>query len=151
MDNYTFENSLRYPFQQEPIEKDVKHDVKDRVKQISKSNRYIYSFFEKHFKFIPQNYIKYFIMLFLHTLAIIIFTIIYYLMMFDFDKYYFIPDGFKREHFYEHPLLVSFFMSIQFQTTTAYVDLKLKSFFARAIVNLQVIMTFVITFLILFE
>lgn len=151
MNNYVFENSdINYSIKKQ-IVNDSENEIKDGVKKLSNTNRYIYDFFEKNFNFIPKNYIKYFIMLFLHTLAIIIFTVIYYLMMFDFDKYYFIPDGYKRENFLSHPFWVAFFMSIQFQTTTAYVDIKLKNIIARAIVNLQVIMTFIITFLILFE
>lgn len=147
MNNYSTKNSTDFPFFQEKVNNKIHYDVDD-VKQ---KNKYVFNFFKKYLYFLPDNYIKYAMMLILHLTSIMIFTLIYYLMMLDFNNYYFIPEGFAIEHFKNNLLLISFFMSIQFQTTTAYVDLKLKSIIARAFVNLQVILTFVITFIILLE
>jgi hypothetical protein len=41
------------------------------------------------------------------------------------------------------------FMSIQFETTTVYVDLKGKNYLSRAVMTLKTVMTFMITFLFL--
>lgn len=127
----------------------ISQDVE--IKNVEKSNQKVLNYFREKFNFIPEKYIKYFVMLGLHLISIIFFMIIYYLMMFDFDRYYFIPERFGDEHFKSFPLLIALFMSINFQTTTAYVDLKLKSLITRSVVMLQLCTTFVITFLILFE
>ncbi len=127
----------------------ISQDVE--IKNVEKSNQKVLNYFREKFNFIPEKYIKYFVMLGLHLISITFFMIIYYLMMFDFDRYYFIPEGFGDEHFKSFPLLIALFMSINFQTTTAYVDLKLKSLITRSVVMLQLCTTFVITFLILFE
>lgn len=121
------------------------------IKNVEKTNQKVLNYFREKFSFIPEKYIKYFVMLGLHLISIVFFMIIYYLMMLDFDRYYFIPQGFEDAHFKSFPLLIALFMSINFQTTTAYVDLKLNSLISRSIVMLQLCTTFVITFLILFE
>lgn len=126
--------------------------IKEQVKDISSGNKVIIGAFKKYLYFIPEKYMKYFVMILLHTISIIIFMLIYYSMMvIDFNKYYFIPEGFSPGHFTEHKLLIALFMSINFQTTTAYVDLKVKDIMARAFIMTQLCSTFLITFLILFE
>ena len=70
----------------------ISQDVE--IKKVEKSNQKVLNYFREKFNFIPEKYIKYFVMLGLHLTSIIFFMIIYYLMMFDFDRYYFIPEGF---------------------------------------------------------
>jgi hypothetical protein len=67
-------------------------------------------------------------------------------MMLDFDTYYFVPAQYSRSHFTDHKLLIALFMSINFQTTTAYVDLKCKSIISRSVVMLQLVTTLLIAF-----
>ena len=84
--------------------------------------------------------------------AIIFFTTIYYIFMLDFDRFYTVPNdliNFKKTHYLDHKLLIALFMSINFQTTTAYVDLKCKSVWTRLVITLQLVSTIVITFLFL--
>ena len=84
--------------------------------------------------------------------SVIFFATIYYIFMFDFDKYYIVPADLikvRKEHYLNHKLLIALFMSINFQTTTAYVDIKLKSIWSRLVVTLQLVSTIVITFLFL--
>lgn len=137
------------------IKKNIEHNFRSDSKQIYKSlsfdNKMLVNFFHKTFPRIPEKYLKYFVMLFLHISSILLFALIYYLMMFDFDTYYFIPKEFEPEHFKSNPFIIALFMSINFQTTTAYVDLKMRSIIARCFVMLQICMTFIITFLVLFE
>ena len=70
--------------------------------------------------------------------------------MIDFDKNFLIPADFDRDHFLKHKGMIALFMSINFQSTVAYVDLKCKSFLARFMIVLQIIATFAITFLFFF-
>ena len=67
--------------------------------------------------------------------------------MIDFYTHFFIPSDFKQEHFTNHKSMIALFMSINFQSTVAYVDLKCKSFLSRFIITLQIISTFAIAFL----
>lgn len=134
-----------YNINNENINEDVE------IKNVKKTNQKVLNYFREKFTFIPEKYLKYFVMLGLHLISIIFFMIVYYLMMLDFNRFYFIPEGFGEEHFKSYPLLIALFMSINFQTTTAYVDIKLKSLITRSFVMMQLCMTFIITFLILFE
>jgi|LauGreDrversion4_2_1035121.scaffolds.fasta_scaffold573690_2 hypothetical protein len=133
------------------IEYNFQSDSKQIYNSISLDNKMLINFFHKMFPRIQEKYLKYFVMLFLHISSIILFALIYYLMMLDFDTYYFIPKDFEPEHFKRFPLIIALFMSINFQTTTAYVDLKMRSIIARCFVMLQLCMSFIITFLVLFE
>ena len=73
-------------------------------------------------------------------------ALIYYIMMLDFDTYYFVPAEYSRAHFFNNKALIALFMSINFQTTTAYVDIKCKNIVSRSFVILQLVTTFMIAF-----
>jgi hypothetical protein len=73
----------------------------------------------------------------------------YYTLLFDFDNNFFIQSGFPKGQFLNHLFAIAMFMSIQFETTTAYVDLKCKNFLSRTVLTVQTVMTFMITFLFL--
>jgi hypothetical protein len=99
------------------------------------------------FGFIPDAYIKYFNIFVVESITTLFFTFIYYyFMVLDFDKYYFVTGGYHKKHFSAHKFWTALFMSINFQTTTAYVDLKVKSFLLRFIINLQLVTTVAILF-----
>ena len=103
--------------------------------------------FGNMFGFIPDGYIKYFNIFVIETITTLFFTLIYYyFMVVDFDKYYFVTGGYHKKHFAAHKFWTALFMSINFQTTTAYVDLKVKSFLLRFIINLQLVVTIAILF-----
>lgn len=103
--------------------------------------------FGNFFGLVPDNYVKYFNLFALQMSSTLIFAIIYYILLMDFDNNFFIQTGFSRSQFLDHTLSIAMFMSINFQTTTAYVDLKCKSFLSRFIITLQIVSTFAITFL----
>ena len=113
---------------------------------IINDERYI---FGNLFGYIPKKYIKYFNLVSMHLIFIALFALIYYKLLLNFNTHFFIPSGFPKSHFLNHKLLIAWYMSINFQTTTAYVDLKCKSFLSRTIIILQLIETFMITFLFL--
>ena len=121
--------------------------INDTKKVIEETNAL--KLFIKNYFNVPEKYVKYVAMIICHLASIIIFMIIYYLMLLDFDTYYFIPDGFPPEHFKNNKLLIAIFMSINFETTTAYVDIKLKNIIGRSFVMAQLCMTFLITFFVL--
>ena len=99
------------------------------------------------FSFIPDGYIKYFNIFVVETVTTLFFALVYYyFMVVDFDKYYFVTGGYPKKHFAMHKFLTALYMSINFQTTTAYVDLKIKSYFIRSIVNIQLVLTVAILF-----
>jgi hypothetical protein len=98
------------------------------------------------FGFIPKKYVKYFNIIAIEVFATLVFTLIYYILLQDFDTYFFVPKEFAREHFINNKFIVALFMSINFQTTTAYVDLKCKSIKSRALIMLQLVTTCMIAF-----
>jgi len=108
--------------------------------------RYIFGNF---FGVVSDKYIKYFNLFALHLLCTVFFGLIYYALLLDFDHNFYIPVGFPKSQFLDNLFVIAIFLSIQFETTTAYVDLKCKSFFSRLIFNIQTITTFLITFLFL--
>ena len=105
--------------------------------------------FGNFFGVVPEAYVKYFNLFALQLTATLIFALIYYILFLNFDKNFFIQTGFSRSQFLNHKMWIALIMSINFQTTTAYVDLKCKNFLSRAIITLQIVSTFAITFLFL--
>lgn len=103
--------------------------------------------FGNFFGLVPDTYVKYFNLFALQISCTLIFAVIYYILFLDFDKNFFIQSGFSRSQFLNHKIWIALIMSINFQTTTAYVDLKCKNFLSRAIITLQIVSTFAITFL----
>jgi hypothetical protein len=103
--------------------------------------------FGNFFGLVPDTYVKYFNLFALQISSTLIFAIIYYILLVDFDNNFFIQSGFPRSQFVNHKMWIALIMSINFQTTTAYVDIKCKNFLSRAIITLQIVSTFAITFL----
>ena len=96
---------------------------------------------------VSDKYVKYFNLIILQILSIITYTLIYRFLMIDFDANYFIPKEFDQEDFINNKFLIALFMSINFQTTTAFVDLKCKGIISKSIIILQLLTTILITFL----
>lgn len=106
--------------------------------------------FGDFFGLVPKDFEKYFNLFAFQLTSVIIFAIIYRILMIDFYKHFFIPKEFDKDHFLTHKNWIALFMSINFQSTVAYVDLKCRSFLSRFIIILQIISTFAITFLFFF-
>ena len=106
--------------------------------------------FGDFFGLVPKDFEKYFNLFAFQLTCVIIFAIIYRILMINFYKHFFIPKEFDKDHFLTHKNWIALFMSINFQSTVAYVDLKCKSFLARFMIVLQIIATFAITFLFFF-
>ena len=103
--------------------------------------------FGNFFGLVPDRYVKYFNLFALQISSTLIFAIIYYILLVDFDNNFFIQSGFPKSQFVNHKMWIALIMSINFQTTTAYVDIKCKTFLSRAIITLQIVTTFAITFM----
>ena len=103
--------------------------------------------FGNFFGLVPDSYVKYFNLFALQLSSTLIFAIIYYILLVDFDDNFFIQSGFPKSQFVNHKMWIALIMSINFQTTTAYVDIKCKNFLSRAIITLQIVTTFAITFM----
>ena len=104
-------------------------------------------FFGNFFGLVPESYVKYFNLFALQLTCTLIFTCIYYLLLLDFDRNFFIQQGFPKKQFLNNKLGIALIMAINFQTTTAYVDLKCKNFLSRSLIALQIVCAFAITFL----
>jgi hypothetical protein len=107
----------------------------------------MYVFFGNFFGLVPDAYVKYFNLFALQITSTLIFTGIYFILLLDFDRNFFIQPGFPKKQFLNYKLWIALIMSINFQTTTAYVDLKCKNFLSRFIITLQIVCAFAITFL----
>ena len=117
----------------------IQSEKKENIKKETKDIRNL-------FGFIPDRYIKYFNISVIEIFTTLLFATIYYILLQDFDKHFFVPTGYSKEHFAKYKYLTALFMSINFQTTTAYVDVKCKSILVRGIVNLQLVTTVAILF-----
>ena len=103
--------------------------------------------FGNFFSLVPDAYVKYFNLFALQLTCTLIFAGIYYLLLLDFDRNFFIQPGFPKKQFLNYKWGIALIMSINFQTTTAYVDLKCKNFLSRSVFALQIVAAFAITFL----
>ena len=130
------------------IDENKKYNINNYVLGQSYINdeRFIFGDF---FGLVSEKYIKFFNLFAMHLVATIFFGLIYYSLLLDFDNNFFIPGGFPKSQFLNHLFSIAMFMSIQFETTTAYVDLKCKNYLSRAVMTLQTVMTLMITFLFL--
>lgn len=106
--------------------------------------------FGNFFGVVPKEFEKYFNLFAFQLTSVIVFAIFYRILMIDFYKNFIIPKDFDHTHFINHKGMIALFMSINFQSTVAYVDLKCKSFLTRLVIILQIITTFAITFLFFF-
>jgi hypothetical protein len=104
-------------------------------------------FFGNFFGLVPEAYVKYFNLFAIQICCTLVFAGIYYVLLCNFDKYFFIQEGFPKKQFLDNKLGIALIMSINFQTTTAYVDLKCKNFLSRSLFALQIVCAFAITFL----
>jgi hypothetical protein len=103
--------------------------------------------FGNFFGLVPEAYVKYFNLFAIQICCTLIFAGIYYALLCNFDKYFFIQEGFPKKQFLDNKLGIALIMSINFQTTTAYVDIKCKTFLARSLFSLQIVCAFAIAFL----
>ena len=103
--------------------------------------------FGDFFGLVPPTYVKYFNLFALQMTCTLIFAVIYYFLLRDFDNNFFIQPGFPKKQFLDYKWGIALIMSVNFQTTTAYVDLKCKNFLSRSIITLQIVCAFAITFL----
>ena len=103
------------------------------------------------FGIIPKSFVRFYNLFMYQIVFVIIFAIIYRILMIDFNTHFLIPSDFKDvEIFSKHKSMIALFMSVNFQSTVAYVDLKCKSFISRFIITLQIASTFAIAFLFIF-
>jgi hypothetical protein len=99
------------------------------------------------FGYIPKKYIKFFNVLILEVFTTLFFAFIYYILLVtNFDGHFFIPIGFDQEKLWQHKWFVAIYMSINFQSTTAYVDIKCKSLLVKSLILMQIIITVAIAF-----
>ena len=103
--------------------------------------------FGNFFGLVSEPYVKYFNLFGLQMTCTLIFAVIYYFLLRDFDNNFFIQPGFPKKQFLDYKWGIALIMSVNFQTTTAYVDLKCKNFLSRSIITLQIVCAFAITFL----
>jgi len=109
-----------------------------------------YYIFGDMFGFIPEKYIKLFNIVLSQLTCVVLYAMIYYYFLLNFDTYFTVPAGFPRSHFTDNLLFIAFNLSINFQTTTAYVDLKCKSIITRIVICAQIVSSFLIVFLFAF-
>jgi len=94
-----------------------------------------------------KDYKPYLYLMFTHLISILFFAILYYILLLDFDANFFSPSGYKNEYFMYNKIYIALIISLNFQTTVAYVDIKCKNIFSRIVISLQTCITFIITFL----
>jgi hypothetical protein len=104
-------------------------------------------FFGNFFGLVPEAYVKYFNLFAIQICCTLVFAGIYYVLLCNFDKYFFIQEGFPKKQFLDNKLGIALIMSINFQTTTAYVDIKCKTFLSRSLFAFQIVCAFAIAFL----
>jgi hypothetical protein len=95
------------------------------------------------------NYDKYSMMIIAHLITTSFFAAIYYYLMLDFDTHWFAPAGYTKKYWLDHKMLMAFYISINFETTVAYVDIKCKNIISRTAIVAQICATFLITFYVL--
>ena len=94
-----------------------------------------------NFKYI--NDLHYFIIS--HSICIILFTMIYYYFFSDVDKHYILNSNISKDEYLKNKLVNSFYLSVNMQTTTGYVDFNVRSPIARLCASLQLFLALIIS------
>jgi hypothetical protein len=118
--------------------------------KIIRDERFI---FGNLFGIVSEKYIKYFNFACLQIIFVTIFALIYFVLLLNFNDHFFVPGDFPKEfikdYISKHKLFIAFYMSINFQTTMAYIDIKCKSYFCRVVIMFQLVQTVMLAFLFL--
>ena len=80
-----------------------------------------------------------------HMVSIIIFAIIYYILFNNIDKHYILNSNISKEDYQQNKLINSLFLSVNMQTSTAYVDFNVKSSIARLTTMCQLFLSLLIS------
>lgn len=115
---------------EEEIKEKIKEEIKAPIAQKKLDVRYTY-------------------IVIYHFISTILFSFIYYYLMLDFDTYWFAPAGYTKKYWLDNKLLTSFYISLNFETGVAYVDIKCKDQISRSIIMIQIAASYLITFYIL--
>ena len=145
--NYYNENKPSSNSEKIPLSKNPSNEPVKVAKPLLDDVRF---FFGNCFGIIPDMYVKYYNLVLTEILCTLFFTLIYYYLLLDFHNNYWVPPGFNHAQFLENRLFYAFNMSLQFQTTTAYVTLNCKSLASRIVIIFQLFATFIITFTFLY-
>jgi hypothetical protein len=80
-----------------------------------------------------------------HLFSILFFTIIYYYLFNDIEENFILNNKITKEEYLKNKLLNSFFLSVNMETTTGYVDFYVKSPLAKIICLSQLFLSLLIT------
>ena len=81
-----------------------------------------------------------------HLCSILIFASIYYYLLCNIDEHFLIVNkDMKKSYYTDNKILNAFFISINLETSTGYIDLNTKSILTRSICMLQMCITLLIT------
>ena len=81
-----------------------------------------------------------------HLCSILIFASIYYYLLCNIDEHFLIVNkDMKKSYYTDNKILNAFFISINLETSTGYIDLNTKSILSRSICMLQMCITLLIT------
>jgi hypothetical protein len=80
-----------------------------------------------------------------HLFSILFYTIIYYYLFKNIEENFILNNKISKEEYLKNQLLNSFFLSVNMQTTTGYVDFNVKSPLAKFISMSQLFSSLLIT------
>lgn len=81
-----------------------------------------------------------------HIFCILFFTLIYSWLFNNFDiHYYILNNSMYKDDYIKNKMINSLYLSVNIQTTTAYVDFNVKSSIAKLIVLVQQFLSLIIT------
>ena len=80
-----------------------------------------------------------------HSICLLFFAIMYYILLSDIDEHFLIHPGLTKEFYTSNKLLHSVYMSASIQSSTGYIELVCKSNIAIFIFTCHTIITLLIT------
>jgi hypothetical protein len=133
----------------ENIDEPIMKYVKPLIKTPEDLRNDEINIFGNFFGLVSERYTKYFNLLSIQIICTLMFAIFYYILLCNFDYNYYTNEQFLKKQILNNKFLSALIISINFQTTTAYVDVKCKSLISRLLTVAQILATFLITFLFL--
>ena len=94
-------------------------------------------------KFVYSHNLNYFIIS--HLICILFFAGIYYYLFFDMDKHYSLNKNTSKQEYLDNQLINSLYLSVNMETTTAFMDFHIKSPIGKLIIMIQLFLSLIIS------
>jgi len=98
---------------------------------------------------VSPNYVKYFNLIALELICILIFTVVYFFVLISYDKYLIVFDQYPKNYVTLITIWRALLLAINYQAAANYTPITFKHIFPQTIITIQLTITVALAFLFL--